>query len=600
MHPFLHFFPDRVMAVSWRQTLEIMLPQFQALAIRSSGLNHLFVEVSDHERDKLSGPKWIGSFDRQVKVANGEAVYGQWDWCKSHGLPSINPSFREPKPEEIFTQSDRVIRDASGTVRAVSVPMRLRNAFYCGKPSEVATAFESLANAAASALAGATDLNEHAFASDLVDIFRKPRGGVRYVLGDVPAVPKHFISSGWDAGVLQFENGVLIDMPISESTPNSDNWVLLLHRLGWRRIEGSGLRAKRMAWHDNTEVALELLENEGVYSPSGLTKLYSQVSKDSFYSVLGDKNAPLDVSLASVFAIQLLTDELSLSVTSAVTPKEAAVDYSKEEWNQRPVQALRIASKKEAKKICKPAVGILVATDVERLAVLKNMRAPKGKRALLQVYLGANTYYLGRLGALNVVVCMSSMGSIGRDSSTIVTTELIENWNPAAVIMVGIAFGKDATKQQIGNVLVADRIIPYEPQRVGPVGNQDRGGHSPAGPVLLNRCRNVIGWHFAPPKGEPCGFQVGPILSGEKLVDNVDFKRDLFERFPNAIGGEMEGAGVASAADRKRREWIVVKAICDWGDGMKTKEHQSFAAASSVHFVEHILNQLGALDELSK
>lgn len=62
----------------------------------------------------------------------------------------------------------------------------------------------------------------------------------------------------------------------------------------------------------------------------------------------------------------------------------------------------------------------------------------------------------------------------------------------------------------------------------------------------------------------------------------------------------MEGAGIAAATERKKRhcEWIVVKAICDWGDGTKTKHHQEFAAAASVDLVEHVLNQVGALDSL--
>jgi nucleoside phosphorylase len=179
-----------------------------------------------------------------------------------------------------------------------------------------------------------------------------------------------------------------------------------------------------------------------------------------------------------------------------------------------------------------------------------------------------------------------------------VTVEMIQAWELAAVIMVGIAFGKDSAKQAIGNVLVSERIVPYEPQRIGLTSNEDRGSETSAGAVLLNRFRNVVGWCFKAPDGRQCGFQTGPILSGEKLVDNPEFKRKLFERYPTAVGGEMEGAGVAAAAERKHCEWIVVKAICDWGDGTKTKMHQGFAAAASVDLVEHVLNQLGSLDAL--
>ena len=74
----------------------------------------------------------------------------------------------------------------------------------------------------------------------------------------------------------------------------------------------------------------------------------------------------------------------------------------------------------------------------------------------------------------------------------------------------------------------------------------------------------------------------------------------ISEVYPTAIGGEMEGTGLASAADRKPKkcEWILVKAICNSADGTKSKKHQAFAAASSVSLVEHVFNQVGAFDAI--
>ena len=245
-----------------------------------------------------------------------------------------------------------------------------------------------------------------------------------------------------------------------------------------------------------------------------------------------------------------------------------------------------------------PIVGIVVATEVERQAAIKRLQPLNGKGKVVQSFEGGNTYFLGRLGVTNVVVVMTSMGSLARDSSTIVTTELLNHWNVSAVIMVGIAFGKDPDKQMIGGVLVSEQIISYEPQRLGKEANQDRSERTRAGTLLLNRFRNVLGWKFANPMDIQCSFQVGAIVSGEKLIDSLEQKLELFERFSTAIDGEMEGAGVAAAAERRKREWIVVKAICDWADGNKDKSHQEFAAAASVSLVEHVLNQHGALTGL--
>ena len=588
------------MSFDWRNTLKMLLPQFEVQATRSLGLNHLFVEVADHERGRMSGPTWFRPFSGKVQVIDGRPRFDKWDASSGGGLPGIEPGYREAMPKESFTDSDsdRIIRDGSGVVRAVFVPMRLRKGFLCGQPSESVSGFKSLADMAARALANADDLHNHVFASDLTDLFRKPRGGVRYIFGEVGEVPRQFIAQGWDAGVLQYEHGVLIDAPISESDPNADHWLLLLHRLGWHRSSQSVLRADRWAWKENVEVSFETVLRRKTHPEVFPDGWMDKIPSDSFYSILGTKEAPLDVNLASAFAIQLLLSELSVESKAVRENAETLVDYSNEDWHIAKTSQVRSVKREDCEATVEPRIGILVATEVEREAVLKKLRPPRKSRTVYQVFEGNNTFFVGRLGAVDVVLCMTAMGSVGRDSSTLVASELIRSWQLKAVIMVGIAFGKDPLKQEIGNVLISDRVIPFEPQRIGEKSNEDRGQEHAARPVLLNRFRNFFGWHFSAPNGRNCGYQVGPILSGEKLVDNHDFKKELFHRYPTAIGGEMEGAGVAAAAERAKCEWVIVKAICDWGDGTKSKHHQGFAAAASVSLVEHVLNQPSVLDSL--
>jgi hypothetical protein len=317
------------MALDWRDTLRTLLAQFEARAMRSSGLNHLFVEVADHERSKMSGPKWFAPFTCNVEIFEGKPKYSRWDVSASTGLPGIRPGFREVKADETFDENDshRVVRDGSGIVRAVVVPMKLRQGYFCGQPAEEVSGFVSLANAAAAALAGSNNLHEHVFASDLTDLFRKPRGGVRHVFGEVPEAPNYFLAQGWSAGILKFENGVLIDVPISESTPDASHWLLLLHRLGWRQIEGSGLRAERKAWRDNVEVILGLHSGDWSQYPEGFSKQFTDISTETYYSVLGKRDAPLDVALASVFAIQLLLADMSLTASCTRSEPEPLPDY---------------------------------------------------------------------------------------------------------------------------------------------------------------------------------------------------------------------------------------------------------------------------------
>ncbi len=158
---------------------------------------------------------------------------------------------------------------------------------------------------------------------------------------------------------------------------------------------------------------------------------------------------------------------------------------------------------------------------------------------------------------------------------------------------------KTQKKQEIGDVLVASQIISYEPQRIGePV--QHRGSIPPSNTTLLNRFENVHNWDFPGIDGSPCSLRVGPILSGEKLIDDPDFKSALFQQFPQAIGGEMEGSGLCAASGRVGVAWILVKSICDWADGTKSSDYQQLAASSAVSLVHKVLSQKTVLNSIRK
>jgi len=245
-------------------------------------------------------------------------------------------------------------------------------------------------------------------------------------------------------------------------------------------------------------------------------------------------------------------------------------------------------------------VVIMTATDVEIKAVLRLTDPPSRRTRILLVYSGAETYYVGRFGSCNAVITKCRMGSIGAGAAILAADQAQRLWRPRAIIMTGIAFGKSPSKQKMADVLIASQIISYEQQRVGQEEIIDRGSIPPSNTTLLNRFENAQNWEFLQPDGKPCTLHIGPILSGEKLVDNPEFKAALFERFPQAIGGEMEGAGLVAASGRLNTPWILAKAICDWGDGKKHSKHQPLAAAAAASLVYCVLNQKTVLDGLKK
>lgn len=232
-------------------------------------------------------------------------------------------------------------------------------------------------------------------------------------------------------------------------------------------------------------------------------------------------------------------------------------------------------------------VLLVVATEVERDAVLAKAREAK-VAGLVPLFGKRRTYFdIGYLGGARVLLVQCEMGTAVPGGSLSTVSDAIDEFQPLAVVMVGIAFGVDKRKQTITGILVSRQLQCYEPQKVGiGPGGEDvalsRGDRVTASTKLLGRFRAATaGW-----TGSAVKF--GLMLSGEKLVDNPELRQQLVGREPEAIGGEMEGAGLYVAAHERNVDWIVVKAICDWADGQKRiqkRERQEAAARSAVEFV---------------
>lgn len=245
-------------------------------------------------------------------------------------------------------------------------------------------------------------------------------------------------------------------------------------------------------------------------------------------------------------------------------------------------------------------IAILVATDSELETGISFLVPVSGYSDILKVMWNEGVYYLGIIGLYKCVLTMCRMGSRGRDGSIQFATRMIERWSPRALLLVGIAFGKDRTKQILGDIIVSTHIHDYEPARIGSMRDEQRGPSPEAGITLLNRARN-LGFTWIPPEtGSPRKALYGPILSGEKLIDNEDFKQELFSHYPDAIAGEMEAVGMYSSASVANIEWLVVKSICDWADGKKTDDFQLLAARNSFEFTRSLLSEPGLDTTLSR
>lgn len=243
---------------------------------------------------------------------------------------------------------------------------------------------------------------------------------------------------------------------------------------------------------------------------------------------------------------------------------------------------------------------IVTATDIETEATHNKLIPIDGYPGILKAYDVANTYYCGVFGKYYVVHVQSNMGSIGRSSAIMTISNAIRTLSPKFVIMIGVAFGIDEKKQNVGDVLIAESILPYDNKRVGKNITIQRGQQAPSSKTLVDRFKSTKTWQHLLPGSVNAKKVVSQVLSGEELIDNLERKNQLIEAFPNAKGGEMEGAGLFAACDGTV-DWILVKGICDFADGKKginKAENQEVAINSTVSLCLELFNSNHAFSAL--
>lgn len=244
---------------------------------------------------------------------------------------------------------------------------------------------------------------------------------------------------------------------------------------------------------------------------------------------------------------------------------------------------------------------ILTVTDRETASLLPFIQ-PISDAGVIETEHEGRIYRLGKIGQYNVIHCRCThMGTQEAGSSTLITRNALSDWPCIkGVIMVGIAFGmydndENGKGQHFSDVLVSKSIYPYENQKLKGGQQEFRGEWHQANPIFIRAFEEISKtWSVKNMFGEDVHIEVSPLLSGEKLFDDITERDKLKSQFEEARGGEMEGIGLASACEDANMPWILMKAICDFGDGNKgamKHEKQDDAAKCACTALQSLLQR---------
>lgn len=278
----------------------------------------------------------------------------------------------------------------------------------------------------------------------------------------------------------------------------------------------------------------------------------------------------------------------------------------------------------------------IVHTELEMSEMQKNI-TPLNDFGVILDYIEEESmqhFFIGKFFKYNIVLAKTSdMGGINVNSVVNVINKAIQIFRPMYIIMPGIAAGLD-DNTKIGDVVIADKIIGYESEKIAPT---EIIGRYPEfrSPRLFNlfcsanvqnfNCflKNEIQHEIvqndstiqdAPDCDKNClrdkekefswkdfivnscypKVYTGNYISGEKLLDNSLYRSYLKSRFKEAMALDMEGLGVASASTFNRvYDWLIIKGISDLGDGNKGKNkllRQIYAMKNVILVLKKVFN----------
>lgn len=219
-------------------------------------------------------------------------------------------------------------------------------------------------------------------------------------------------------------------------------------------------------------------------------------------------------------------------------------------------------------------------------------------------YILGKTYYLGMFGNYPIAyIHMEEQGTTNPAAIPLVS-RLVQELNPVAVVMVGIAFGADEKKQKIGDVLISDKILPYDSQKLLEDKTEYKETPKEVGFQLLNAFREYRKWIYYLSNSEQSTVHIGAMLTGSRLINNYKYRYQLLDDFSDQkpIGGEMEAQGIYSMCRiHGITEWIIIKGICDWGynkNNPNKDKNQVMAANAAVDYCFHVFSHEGVFDFL--
>lgn len=191
---------------------------------------------------------------------------------------------------------------------------------------------------------------------------------------------------------------------------------------------------------------------------------------------------------------------------------------------------------------------------------------------------------------------------VGNVKAAIAAQQAITVWNPAYILLSGITGGIATPGVELGDVLVPQQVVSYEPGKVRDEKVEFRYEvHRPSHYVLRAAAvAEKSDWTATIPQRPPTSQKRKPTVhyqdmaSGEKVITSKEWGKAFKEKWPRLTGVEMESLGILESAYRadEAPRAGVIKSVSDWADRHKGDDWQPFSAATAATFAVAVIRAL--------
>jgi nucleoside phosphorylase len=255
-------------------------------------------------------------------------------------------------------------------------------------------------------------------------------------------------------------------------------------------------------------------------------------------------------------------------------------------------------------------VGIVCALEYPELAAV--LKALGGAEVWTEVGDARHAHVYRETSAMSaggtkLRIVATTPTSMGLTAAAIATTQLVLQFRPRLVAMIGIAAGTRSGGKEFGDVLVADPSVDYNSGKVVFEGGIREFQPDPYPIGLHPRLRTILHkyrssdplfaeirqrWKGAAPS-RANRLHVGPVGAADQVIDDPTRVLEIQKNWRKLIGVEMETYGVYRAVheapDPKPRA-VSFKAVCDFA-AEKSDSWQDYAAFMAAEFATEFLKR---------